>query len=58
MIGASTKNPSTALRGSLRLRLLLGTLVWIVVSIVAAGWALGDQSLRNQQPAVQEVCRT
>ena len=27
---------------SLRLRLLIGTLFWIVVSIVAAGWGLGS----------------
>lgn len=33
--------PSIALRGSLRLRLLLGTLVWIAVSLIVAGWALG-----------------
>ncbi|MBL8413334.1 MAG: sensor histidine kinase [Propionivibrio sp.] len=51
MIGAGTKQPSTALRGSLRLRLLLGTLVWIAVSIVAAGWALG--SLFSQHVAMQ-----
>jgi signal transduction histidine kinase len=35
-----------ALRSSLRLRLLLGTLVWIVVSTLAAGWAL-DGLFRN-----------
>ena len=51
MIGAGMKNPSTALRGSLRLRLLLGTLVWIAVSIVAAGWGLG--SLFSQHVAMQ-----
>jgi signal transduction histidine kinase len=51
MIGADTKQPSTALRGSLRLRLLLGTLVWIAASIVAAGWALG--SLFSQHVAMQ-----
>lgn len=51
MSDADTKEPSTALRGSLRLRLLLGTLVWIAVSIVAAGWALG--SLFNQHVAMQ-----
>ena len=33
--------PSITLRGSLRLRLLLGTLLWIAVSILVAGWALG-----------------
>ena len=31
---------SDALRGSLRLRLLLGTLIWIAASIIVAGWAL------------------
>lgn len=30
-----------ALRGSLRVRLLLGTLVWIAVSLLLAGWGLG-----------------
>jgi signal transduction histidine kinase len=34
-------NPAT-LRGSLRLRLLVTTLVWIVVSIIVAGWGLGS----------------
>ncbi|MCM8611199.1 MAG: sensor histidine kinase [Candidatus Accumulibacter sp.] len=29
-------------RGSLRIRLVAGTLVWITVTIVAAGWALGN----------------
>lgn len=29
-------------RGSLRIRLLLGTLVWIVASILVAGWGLGS----------------
>ena len=29
------------LRNSLRLRLLVGTLVWIVISILVAGWGLG-----------------
>jgi signal transduction histidine kinase len=33
--------PGPLLRGSLRQRLLLGTLVWIALSIVVAGWALG-----------------
>ncbi len=31
-----------ALRGSLRARLLLGTLAWILVSVLGAGWALSD----------------
>lgn len=30
------------LRNSLRMRLLAGTLVWIVISILAAGWGLGQ----------------
>lgn len=34
-------NPAS-LRGSLRLRLLVTTLVWIVASIVIAGWGLGN----------------
>ena len=41
----------TALRGSLRLRLLIGTLGWIVVTIVVAGLALGG--LFRQQVAQQ-----
>ena len=45
------KPPLTALRGSLRLRLLLGTLVWIAVSIIVAGWALGG--LFKQHVAMQ-----
>jgi signal transduction histidine kinase len=45
------KRSSTALRGSLRLRLLLGTLAWIAVSIVVAGWALGG--LFRQHVAIQ-----
>ena len=28
-------------RGSLRLRLLVGTLVWIVLAIAVTGWGLG-----------------
>lgn len=43
--------PSIALRGSLRLRLLLGTLSWIAASIVVAGLALGG--LFKQHVAVQ-----
>lgn len=31
----------TLLRNSLRMRLLAGTLVWIAISILAAGWGLG-----------------
>ncbi|MCZ7654485.1 MAG: hypothetical protein M5R42_09715 [Rhodocyclaceae bacterium] len=30
-----------SLRGSLRLRLLAGTLFWIIISILIAGWGLG-----------------
>lgn len=33
---------ASPLRGSLRSRLLLGTLVWIAATIVAAGWGLGS----------------
>lgn len=33
---------SAALRGSLRVRLLATTLVWIVASIIVAGWGLGS----------------
>jgi len=29
-------------RGSLRIRLVAGTLVWIAATIVVAGWALGN----------------
>ncbi len=39
------------LRGSLRLRLLLGTLLWIAASIIVAGWALGG--LFRQHVAAQ-----
>lgn len=35
------------LRHSLRLRLLLGTLVWIVVSLVVAGWGLSSLFSRH-----------
>ena len=28
-------------RGSLRLRLLAGTLVWVLLTVLVAGWALG-----------------
>ena len=39
------------LRGSLHLRLLLGTLLWIAASIMVAGWALGG--LFRQHVAAQ-----
>ncbi len=45
------KAPTIALRGSLRLRLLLGTLFWIVASVMVAGWALGG--LFRQHVALQ-----
>ncbi|MGQ5487927.1 sensor histidine kinase [Thauera sp. ZXT1-4] len=32
---------SSAAAGSLRLRLLAGTLVWVLLTVVVAGWALG-----------------
>ncbi|MCM2289916.1 MAG: sensor histidine kinase [Sulfuritalea sp.] len=41
----------SALRGSLRLRLLAGTLFWIAASILVAGWGLG--SLFRQHVASQ-----
>ena len=47
---AECNNP-TSLRGSLRLRLLLGTLGWIALSIVVAGLALGE--LFSQQVGAQ-----
>ena len=31
----------SALRASLRLRLLVGTLFWIAASVLVAGWGLG-----------------
>ena len=40
-----------ALHGSLRLRLLLGTLVWIAATILVTGWALGG--LFRQHVAMQ-----
>lgn len=46
MTGFGQEHPSSALRGSLRLRLLIGTLAWIAVSIIVAGWAL-DGLFRN-----------
>lgn len=49
MIGAGFSAP--AWRGSLRLRLLLGTLGWIAVTIVVAGLALGG--LFRQHVALQ-----
>lgn len=41
----------TSLRGSLRFRLLLGTLCWIAASILVAGWGLGK--LFHQHVATQ-----
>lgn len=41
----------TSLRGSLRFRLLLGTLCWIAASILIAGWGLGK--LFHQHVATQ-----
>ena len=46
MSGAAFSFRLLALRSSLRLRLLLGTLAWIVLSILVAGWAL-DGLFRN-----------
>lgn len=42
---------SATLRGSLRFRLLPGTLFWIATSILVAGWSLGD--LFRQHVALQ-----
>ncbi|MFZ4537649.1 sensor histidine kinase [Propionivibrio sp.] len=50
-MSAGQGRSSVALRGSLRLRLLLGTLVWIAASIAVAGWALGV--LFSQHVAMQ-----
>lgn len=43
--------PRATLRDSLRVRLLAGTLVWIVASVVAAGWGLS--SLFRHHVAIQ-----
>ncbi len=48
---AGSNSPALALHGSLRQRLLLGTLVWIAVTILVAGWALGG--LFRQHVALQ-----
>lgn len=40
-------NVLTTLRASLRVRLLVGTLVWIVVTILVAGWGLNDLFRRH-----------
>jgi hypothetical protein len=40
-----------ALRGSLRIRLLAGTVFWVAASIIVAGWGLG--SLFRQHVAKQ-----
>lgn len=45
-------------RGSLRLRLLAGTLVWIAVSIVLAGWGLGDLFRSHVQAQFQAELTT
>ena len=48
MTGAATRDGASALpRGSLRLRLLSGTLVWIAASIVVAGWGLSNLFQRH-----------
>jgi len=41
------------LRGSLRVRLLLGTLFWIAASIVVAGWGLGSLFRQHVQTQFQ-----
>ena len=45
-------------RGSLRLRLLAGTLVWIAVSIILAGWGLGDLFRSHVQAQFQAELTT
>ena len=50
-MGIGTRQSTTALRGSLRQRLLLGTLAWIAVTILVTGWALGG--LFRQHVALQ-----
>ena len=44
--------------GSLRLRLLAGTLVWIAVSIILAGWGLGDLFRSHVQAQFQAELTT
>ena len=51
MIDGGLRQAARALRGSLRLRLLFGTLAWIAVTIVVSGWALGG--LFRQHVALQ-----
>lgn len=41
------------LRGSLRVRLLLGTLIWIAASVVVAGWGLGSLFRQHVQTQFQ-----
>ncbi len=49
--------PAT-LRGSLRFRLLLGTLFWIVASILAAGWGLGNLFRQHVESQFHAQLRT
>ena len=46
--------PLSLRHGSLRLRLLLSTLIWIAMAIAVAGWGLRDR-LKNTLPS---SCRT
>src|SRR3989339_1410338 len=41
------------LRGSLRVRLLLGTLIWMAASVVVAGWGLGSLFRQHVQTQFQ-----
>ena len=40
------------LRNSLRMRLLAGTLIWIAISILVAGWGLGQLFHRHVEAQV------
>lgn len=46
-----------ALRRSLRLRLLIGTLSWIVISILLAGWGLGQMFQRHVEAQLASELR-
>jgi signal transduction histidine kinase len=47
-----------ALRGSLRLRLLVGTLFWIAASIIAAGWGLSNLFQRHVETQFHAELKT
>lgn len=46
------------LRASLRVRLLAGTLIWIVVTILIAGWGLNDLFQRHVEQQFDATLRT